>query len=165
MTLHKFSSLEHAEWMQLCEYAYRNYPKFSDRSVWANSADPDRTAPQGAVWSGSSLLAIQYTSFWWNSLRFGVCVWILGRLQQCFLASENLGTLRYATGIFMAVQVTIFSWKNLFSYFFSEHRLRMLVRTPLIYRFKAVVVSVQTFYVVTKIRKLWYIPVNPSFTI
>ena len=27
----------------------RNDPKFSDRQVWANSADPDQTAPRGAV--------------------------------------------------------------------------------------------------------------------
>ena len=29
--------------------SYRNDPKFSDRQVWANSADPDQTAPRGAV--------------------------------------------------------------------------------------------------------------------
>ena len=34
---------------------YRNDPKFSDRYAWANSADPDQTAPRGAVWSGSTL--------------------------------------------------------------------------------------------------------------
>ena len=28
---------------------YRNDPKFSDRYAWANSADPDQTAPRGAV--------------------------------------------------------------------------------------------------------------------
>ena len=28
---------------------YRNDPKFLDRLVWANSADPDQTAPRGAV--------------------------------------------------------------------------------------------------------------------
>ena len=28
---------------------YRNDPKFSDRYAWANSADPDQTAPSGAV--------------------------------------------------------------------------------------------------------------------
>ena len=28
---------------------YRNDPKFSDRLVWANSADPDHTALRGAV--------------------------------------------------------------------------------------------------------------------
>ena len=28
---------------------YRNDPKFSDRYVWANSADPDQTASRGAV--------------------------------------------------------------------------------------------------------------------
>ena len=27
----------------------------TDRQVWANSADPDQTAPRGAVLSGSSL--------------------------------------------------------------------------------------------------------------
>ena len=26
--------------------AYRNDPKFSDRYAWANSADPDQTAPR-----------------------------------------------------------------------------------------------------------------------
>ena len=25
---------------------YRNVPKFSERQVWANSADPDQTAPE-----------------------------------------------------------------------------------------------------------------------
>ena len=28
---------------------YRKDPKFSDRYAWANSADPDQTAPRGAV--------------------------------------------------------------------------------------------------------------------
>ena len=28
---------------------YGNDPKFSDRYAWANSADPDQTAPRGAV--------------------------------------------------------------------------------------------------------------------
>ena len=31
-----------------CSYN-RKDPKFSDRQVWANSADPDQTAPRGAV--------------------------------------------------------------------------------------------------------------------
>ena len=29
----------------------------------ANSVDPDQTAPWGAVWSGSTLFAIQFASF------------------------------------------------------------------------------------------------------
>ena len=29
--------------------SYSNVPKFSDRQVWANSADPDQTAPTVAV--------------------------------------------------------------------------------------------------------------------
>ena len=28
---------------------YRNAPKFSDKQVWANSVDPDQTAPEGAA--------------------------------------------------------------------------------------------------------------------
>ena len=30
----------------------------TERQVWANSVDPDQTAPEGAVWSGSTLFAI-----------------------------------------------------------------------------------------------------------
>ena len=30
-------------------FTYSNDPKFSDRYAWANSADPDQTAPRGAV--------------------------------------------------------------------------------------------------------------------
>ena len=40
-----------------------NDPKFSDRAVWANSADPDQTAPRGAVSLGSSLFAISFAFF------------------------------------------------------------------------------------------------------
>ena len=29
---------------------YYNDPKLSDRQVWANKADPDKTAPRGAVY-------------------------------------------------------------------------------------------------------------------
>ena len=43
--------------------AYHNDPKFSDRYAWANSEDPDQTAPRGAVWSGSTLFAIPSASF------------------------------------------------------------------------------------------------------
>ena len=36
--------------------------KFSDRYAWANSKDPDQTAPGEAVWSGSTLFAIPSAS-------------------------------------------------------------------------------------------------------
>ena len=42
---------------------YRNDPKFLDRYVWANSADPDQTASRRAIWSGSTLFAIPSASF------------------------------------------------------------------------------------------------------
>ena len=32
--------------------------KVSDKMTCVNSADPDQTAPEGAVWSGSTLFAI-----------------------------------------------------------------------------------------------------------
>ena len=44
-------------------FMYRNDPKFSDRYVLANSADPDQTAHRGAVWSGFSLFAIPFVFF------------------------------------------------------------------------------------------------------
>ena len=48
-------------------HMYSYDPKFSDRYVLANGADPDQTArlqtaPRGAVWSGSLLFAIQFAS-------------------------------------------------------------------------------------------------------
>ena len=49
---------------------------------------------RGAVWSGPSLFAIPFASFGQNALWFGLFVWILCSLQQSFLVSENLGTLR-----------------------------------------------------------------------
>ena len=33
----------------LGQLQYRNIPKFSDRQVWANSADPDQAAPRGGL--------------------------------------------------------------------------------------------------------------------
>ena len=63
---------------------YRNVPKFSDRQVWANSADPDQTAPRGAVWSGSTLFAIPSASFGCVTLRKSHIVQVLGWLQQIF---------------------------------------------------------------------------------
>ena len=34
------------------------YTSVSDKIVYANSSDPDQTAPEGAVWSGSTLFTI-----------------------------------------------------------------------------------------------------------
>ena len=66
-------------------------PKFSDRQVLANSADPDQTAPRGAVWSGSTLFAILSASFGHITLQQSHLVWILGWLQQIFRVSKFLG--------------------------------------------------------------------------
>ena len=45
---------------------YRDVPKFLDRQVWANSADPDQTAPRGAVWSVSTMFAIPSAGIVWT---------------------------------------------------------------------------------------------------
>ena len=71
----------------------RNDPKFSDIYAWANSADPDQTAPRGAVWSGSSLFAIPSASFGFITLWQSHIVQILQWLQQTFWVSEYLGKL------------------------------------------------------------------------
>ena len=43
------------------------YIKVSDKIAYANSADPDQTAPEGAVWSGSALFAIALNILWKKS--------------------------------------------------------------------------------------------------
>ena len=42
----------------------------NDADGMANSVDPDQTAPLGAVWSGSALLAQTYLSEKLESLRY-----------------------------------------------------------------------------------------------
>ena len=41
--------VSYLEPLENCLGMYRNDAKFSNRSVWANSVDPDQTAPRGAV--------------------------------------------------------------------------------------------------------------------
>ena len=72
---------------------YRNDPKFSDRYAWANSSDPDQTAPTGAVWSGPTLFAIPSASFGLITLWYSHKVQILEWLQQIFWVFEYLGNL------------------------------------------------------------------------
>ena len=50
---------------------YHKDPEFSDRLVWKNSADPNQTALEE-----QSMFAIPSASFWQNTLRFGLFVWI-----------------------------------------------------------------------------------------
>ena len=54
--------------------SYRNDPKFSDRSAWANSAAPDQTAPS----SNSSNFRVITTNFLGIriSRKFTVCVYL-----------------------------------------------------------------------------------------
>ena len=52
------------------------YPK--DAEGIANSADPDQTAPRGAVWSGSALFAQTSLSENLGKLRYTEC-------QSCYI--------------------------------------------------------------------------------
>ena len=50
-------------WVYVGHVIYGKYPKISYTKVsykmaYANSAIPDQTAPEGALWSGSTLFAI-----------------------------------------------------------------------------------------------------------
>ena len=45
------------------------YIKSSDKMAHANSVDPDQTAPEGAVWSGSTLFAIPSTILKQNCIK------------------------------------------------------------------------------------------------
>ena len=56
--------MQKATFQKLSKTEYGKCPKISstemsDKMPYANSANPDQTAPIGAVWSGSSLFAIQ----------------------------------------------------------------------------------------------------------
>ena len=50
---------------------YRNIPKFSDRQIWANSADPDQTAPRGEEQSDQGLHCLPFRLHRLDSLLFG----------------------------------------------------------------------------------------------
>ena len=41
----------------------------SDKMAYANSADPDQTAPEGSVWSGATLFAIPLSILWNNCIK------------------------------------------------------------------------------------------------
>ena len=70
---------------------YRNDPKFSDRYAWANSADPDQTAPQTAP---SSLIRV-YT------VCHSVCiVWT----HYCIVEPYN-SNFRVITTNFLGVRI------------------------------------------------------------
>ena len=43
---------------------YRNDPKFSDRYTWANSADPDQTAPPIRVYTVCHSVCIVWTHYY-----------------------------------------------------------------------------------------------------
>ena len=53
--------------LRLINNIYRNDPKFSDRYAWANSADPDQTAPRGVCLS----VCIVWTHYYYYSLAYG----------------------------------------------------------------------------------------------
>ena len=44
-------------------FEYRNDPKFSDRYAWANSADPDQTAPVCIIWTHYSMVGPHSSNF------------------------------------------------------------------------------------------------------
>ena len=53
-----FSFQQHKNDANYGKYPKNANTKASDKMTYANSVDPDQTAPEGAVWSGSTLFAI-----------------------------------------------------------------------------------------------------------
>ena len=66
-----------------------------DRYVSSNSADQDQTASEEAVWSGSTLFAIQSASFGCINAMLQLTFLFLGQLWQLFEMSQILEFLRY----------------------------------------------------------------------
>ena len=72
---------------------YRIVPKFSDRQVWANSVDPDQTAPRSSLIRVFTVCYSVYV-FWTNFSIVRPCCSNFRILQQIFWVSEYLGNLR-----------------------------------------------------------------------
>ena len=95
---------------------YRN-DKCLDRQVWANSVDPDQTAPKGAVWSGSTLFAIVSASFeritLWQShlvcLNFKDLYSIYGRCRWSTVINSLTLPLKK---IYIYIPVMALTWKT-----------------------------------------------------
>ena len=74
---------------------YHNDPKFSDRYAWANSVDPDQTAPRGAIWSGATLFFHSICIFWTHYSMVEPNCSNFSIITAVFWVSEYLGMLRY----------------------------------------------------------------------
>ena len=64
--------------------------KFSDKMAYANSVDPNQTAPSGAVWLGSTLFAIQ------QSILRNSCIKAKVFQKKVWKVFEILGHLLYS---------------------------------------------------------------------
>ena len=73
---------------------YRNDPKFLDRYAWANSADPDQTAPRGAVCSRSSLIRV-----------CTVCLSICIIWTHCSMVEPHSSNFRVITTNYLGVRI------------------------------------------------------------
>ena len=89
---------------------YRYFPKFSDGQVWANRADPDQTAPRGAVWSWSTLFAIPSASF--GCITLGAW-WLSGRVLDSGARGRGFETYRRRV---VSLSKTLYSPKVLVNY-------------------------------------------------
>ena len=76
-------------WLLYAFAIYRNVPKFSDRQVWANSADPDQSLIRvNTVCNSGCIFWMHYPKEKSSCSTFRV-------IQQMFWVSEILGFLQY----------------------------------------------------------------------
>ena len=69
----------------------------SDKMLYANSVDPDQTAPEGAVWSGSTLFAIPLSILGNNCVKSKI--WARKVWNKVFEILEHLPYLLFFENI------------------------------------------------------------------
>ena len=97
--------------MCLCWLNYHNVPTFSDGQVWANSADPDQTAPRSSSLIRVYAVCNSLCIFWMHYSKEKPSCSTFRVITADFRVSEILGFLRYFTGLTTTVQ-----WRTMSRY-------------------------------------------------
>ena len=82
-----------------CKYEYSNFPKFSDRQVWANSANPDQRSSLIRVCTRSSLIRV-----------CTVCNTLCIFWKHYSKEKPSCSTLRVTTANFRVSKILEFLW-------------------------------------------------------
>ena len=100
-------------------YQYRNFPKFSDRQVWANGADPDQTVCHSVciVWTHYSMVEPHSSNFRVITTNFfGVRIFRKFAVLCFITLFENLCDLKAKQDTYFAFSFFNFSVLQHFCY-------------------------------------------------